>query len=122
MIVFWESPHFQWGPLVKLRSHFQFHIGCDGADGHVGPIVFVSPEPFGCVFGSLLSRFKDALIQPFAVQPAIVTLYVFFLLWFSYFATKYFDFIYHTLFLMKCNSCCSFEVCFSLLIQNKLKC
>ena len=34
-------PHFQWGPLVELRSHFQFDSGCDAAAGHVVPVVVV---------------------------------------------------------------------------------
>ena len=36
-----QSPHFQWGPLVELRSHFQFDSGCDAAAGHVVPVVVV---------------------------------------------------------------------------------
>ena len=63
-----QSPHFQWDPLVELRSHFQFDSGRDATAGHVGPIAVVSSEPFGCVFLSFLSRFKDVLIQPCVEQ------------------------------------------------------
>ena len=68
-----QSPHLQWGPFVELCVYLQFYSGCDATDGHVGPVVVVSLEPFGCVFLSFLSRFNDVLIRPCVAQPARVT-------------------------------------------------
>ena len=40
----WVIPHFQWGPLVALRCHFQFDSGCDAAAVHVGTIAGVKVQ------------------------------------------------------------------------------
>lgn len=55
MILCWVTPLFYWSPLVELRGHFQFHSGCNAADGHVGPVVVVSPEPFHGLMAELHS-------------------------------------------------------------------
>jgi len=59
---------------VELCGLFQLHGGCNPADGHVGPVVVVCPEPIYGLFLGLLDGFKDVFLQPFVADGAVVAL------------------------------------------------
>ena len=58
---------------MELHDHFPFHSGCGSVDGHIGPVVVVSREPFHGLILCFLNRFKDILVQPFVLYRVIVT-------------------------------------------------
>jgi hypothetical protein len=61
----------------------QFHGRCYAADGHIGPIIVVSPEPFCGVFLGLLYTFDDVLVKPFMPDGSVIALNVGILLGFA---------------------------------------
>ena len=62
---------------MELGGHFKFHSGCDPTDGHAGPVVGVSPEPFCSLALYLLNSFKDFSVQPFGNFRVLVTQHAF---------------------------------------------
>ena len=53
-----QSPHFYWLPEVELCGHGQPLFWGDPAQGHVGALVIVEPEPVGRVILDLGDRLE----------------------------------------------------------------
>jgi hypothetical protein len=69
-----NPPVFKGTWSQNLRSHFQFHCGCDAADAHVRAVVILSPEPLGGKVLGLPAAVDDVLVQPFVPDRAIVAI------------------------------------------------
>ena len=72
MRCFGNPPIFNGAHPYDFRDCFQFHGGGYAADGHIGPVIVICPEPFCGLILSLLYRFKDILVQPFVPNRAVV--------------------------------------------------
>ena len=71
------------GLKVELSGQGQFLFLCDAADGHVGPLTIIGPQPMRGEILDLVDRIEQAMRLPVIAHGTVVTLDTGVLLWMS---------------------------------------